>query len=114
MPADKTIQAAQDFVGRDLDFSRLDQTYDFQRLLGPVLAYKILLEIAVNATDAKTRLGAANSLLQYAKEPPERVAERLRASVFVDLSLEELEAIVQTGITNPEQAKRRLEEIRGG
>lgn len=111
-PLDKTIQAAQAFVGQELDFSRLDQIYDLQRLLGPVLAYKILLEIAINAEDAKERRLAASQLLQAADEDPEKVAERLRASVFHDLSLEDLQAIVQSGITDPRVAVARLREIK--
>lgn len=111
-PADKTIQAAQDFVGQDVDFSRLDQIFDLQRLLGPVLAYKVLLEIAVNASDAGQRLKAASQLLTHAKEDPEKVAERLRASVFMDLSMEDLQNIIQSGITDPERAAAKMKEVR--
>lgn len=110
--ADKTIQAAQEFVGEGLDFSRLDQIFDLQRLLGPVLAYKVLLDLAVNAATAGDKLKAANSLLTHAKEDPEKLAERLRASVFHDLSLEDLQAMISSGITDPARAAAKLKEIK--
>ena len=112
--ADKTIEAAQQFIGADLDFSRLDQIFDLQRLIGPVIAYKILLELAINAEDAKERRLAASQLLTNAKEDPEKVAERLRASIFHTLSLEDLQNIVQSGITDPEAAVRKMKEDAGG
>lgn len=111
-PADKTISAAQEALGSGLDFTRLDQIFDLQRLLGPVVAFKILLEVAINATDAKTRLAAATQILQHAKEDPEKVIERLRASVFHDLSLEDLQAIIQTGITDLGAAHAELKKIK--
>ena len=105
---DKTIEAAQSFLGKGLSFERLDQVFDLQRLLGPVIAYKILLEIAINAADVKERRLAASQLLQSTSEDPETIADRLRASLFYQLSLKDLEAIVQSGITDPEEAARRL------
>lgn len=111
-PADKTLNAAQEFIGSDLKFDRLDQVFDLQRLIGPVIAYKILLELAINAVDPKERRLAASQLLQSAQEDPEKLADRLRASVFHDLSLEDLEAIVQTGITDPEKAVERLRVVK--
>lgn len=103
--ADKTIEAASDIIGGDtLDFSRLDQLYDLQRLMGPVIAYKSLLEIVINSSDDKERRMAASKLLDNTKEDPERIAERLRASIFSELSLQELEAVVQTGVTDPAKA----------
>lgn len=107
---DSTIEAAQTIVSGDggLDLSRIDRIYDLQRLLGPVIAYKILLEISINSGDAKERRMAASKLLDSASEDPEKIADRLRASIFHDLSLEELQAIVQTGITDPEEALERL------
>lgn len=109
--AAKTIDAAQEFVGKDLQFDRLDQVYDLQRLVGPVIAYKVLLEIAINSEDAKERRLAASQLVSAADEDPERIAERLRASIFHDLSLEDLEAVVQTGITDPAEAVAKLREV---
>ena len=108
--ADKTITEAEAFLGQGLKFDRLDQIFDLQRLMGPVIAYKILLELAINAADPKERRLAASQLLQSAKEDPERLAERLRASIFHNLSLEQLQAIVQTGITDPAEATRRIQE----
>lgn len=109
---DSTIKAAQQIVtdGEELDLSKLDRIFDLQRLLGPVLAYKVLLEISVNSADARERRQAATTILSAADESPEKISERLRASVFQDLTLEQLNAIVQTGITDPEAALRKLQD----
>ena len=99
-----SIQAAQEIVGDGLDLNRLDQIFDLQRLLGPVIAYKRLLEIVINSSDDKEVRMAAAKLLDHSSEDPERIAERLRASIFSELTLEELEAVVDTGITDPQRA----------
>ncbi len=101
---DKSIKEAQKVIGGDLDLSRLDQIFGLQRLIGPVVAYKRLLEIVINSNDDKEVRMAAAKLLDHSGEDPERIAERLRASVFADLTLEELDAVVQTGITDPKRA----------
>lgn len=110
---DGTIQAAEHFVGSGMKFDRLDQIFDLQRLMGPVIAYKILLEIAINSGDAKEKRLAASKLLDAVNEDPDKIAERLRASIFHDIELDQLEAVVQTGITDPEEAIRRLREKDG-
>ena len=106
--SDKSIEQAESFIGSGIQFDRLDQVFDLQRLMGPVIAYKILLEVAINSADAKERRMAASKLLDAAAEDPEKIANRLRASVFHDLSLEQLQAVVQTGITDPEEAVKAL------
>lgn len=113
---DATIAAAQEIVtdGDSLDLSKLDRIYDLQRLLGPILAYKVLLEISVNSADSRERRQAATTILNASSEDPERIADRLRASIFQDLSLDQLNAIVQTGITDPEQALAKLEKASNG
>lgn len=110
--ADKTIEAAEAFIGGGggMKFDRLDQIFDLQRLMGPVIAYKILLEVAINSADVKERRLAASQLLASVDEDPGRIAERLRSSIFHDLSLDELQAVVQTGITDPQEALKRLKE----
>jgi hypothetical protein len=102
--AEETISEAQAFLGDGLELSRLDQIYDLQKLLGPVIAYKVLLGIVINSGDPKEQRLAASKLLDSAGESAERVAERLRASVFRDLSLSDLEAIIQTGHTDLSKA----------
>ncbi len=101
---ENSIEAAQAIIGDDLDLSRLDQIFDLQRLIGPVIAYKRLLEIIISSSDDKEIRMAASKLLDHSDEDPERIAERLRASIFRDISLEELEAVVNTGITDPKRA----------
>jgi hypothetical protein len=102
--AENTIIEAQAFLGDDLELTRLDQIFDLQRLLGPVIAYKVLLGIAINSADPKEQRLAASQLLTASGEEPARVAERLRASIFRDLTLSQLEAVIQTGITDPQAA----------
>lgn len=104
---DKTVQEAQSFLGDDLQLTQLHQVFDLQHLMGPVIAYKVLLHQVMNG-DPQTRLKAAKILLDASGEPPEKIADRLRASIFKDLSLAQLEAIVQTGITDPAKALEAL------
>jgi len=108
---DKVIDQAQTIVGSGLSFERLDQIFDLQRLLGPVIAYKRLLEITMNSIDVKEQRLAASKLLDAAGEEPEKIAERLRASIFHDLTLDQLELIVQTGITDPEEALKEVKRV---
>lgn len=111
---DKTIAAAEQFIGGaegGLKFDRIDQIFDLQRLMGPVIAYKVLLDITINSVDPKEQRMAASRLLDSAGEDPEKIAARLRASIFHEMSLEELQAIVQTGVTDPEEAVRRLKAV---
>jgi hypothetical protein len=108
MSIDNSIAQAEAVIGGGITFDRLDQIFELQRLMGPVIAYKILLEVAINSADAKERRMAASKLLDAASEDPEKIANRLRASVFHELSLEQLQAVVQTGITDPEQAVKAL------
>lgn len=105
---DKTIEAAQAILGEDLEFSRLDQVSDLQRLMGPVIAYKILLELSINASDPKEQRLAAAKILDSSKEDPEKISQRLRKSIFSDLTLDQLQAVVQTGITDPDKAVQRI------
>ena len=109
--ADTTIEAAQSVVGENMKFERLDQSFDLQRLIGPVISYKILLEIAINSNDVKEKRLAAAKLIDAVNEEPERIAERLRASIFAVLDLDQLQAIVQTGITDPEEAVEKLKAV---
>ncbi len=102
------ISQAEAFIGSGIEFDRLDQIFDLQRLMGPVIAYKILLEVAINSSDVRERRMAASRLRDSVGEDPEKIANRLRQSVFSDLSLEQLQAVVQTGITDPEVAVEAL------
>ena len=108
MSIDNSIAQAEAVIGEGITFDRLDQIFELQRLMGPVIAYKILLEVAINSADVKERRMAASKLLDAASEDPEKIANRLRASVFHELSLEQLQAVVQTGITDPEEAVKAL------
>lgn len=110
--SETTIREAEAFIGSGIEFDRLDQIFDLQRLMGPVIAYKRLLEITINSVDPKEQRLAASKLLDAADEDPEKIAERLRASVFSELTLQEIEAIVQTGVTDPEEAVARLKGAR--
>lgn len=102
------VEAAEAFIGSGIQFDRLDQINDLQRLFAPVIAFKVLLELMINAADPKERRLAASQILQSTSEDPEKIALRLRASIFKDLSLEDLQAVVQTGITDPIEAVKAV------
>ena len=55
MSRNDSIEQAEAVVGENMRFERLDQIYDLQRLMGPVIAYKVLLEIVINSSDDKER-----------------------------------------------------------
>ena len=108
---DKHIETAQAVIDSSgLDLTRLDQIFELQRLMGPIIAYKRLLEIVINSADDKEVRMAAAKLLDHSGEEPEKIAERIRKSVFSELSLEELDAVVQTGITDPQRALRLVKD----
>jgi len=82
---------------------RLDYVYDIMRLVGAVLGLKAILETVVGASDPKLRLAAAKELIKLDEEPSV-IVERLRSLPVANLSVQELEAIVETGQLDPEKA----------
>jgi len=105
MPQDPTnsIDELTSLIGDDFRPESLDQIHDTLRLIGVVLGQMTLLEIATSpAAEAAPRVAAARALMKL-DEAPERIAERLRKSVFSRLSVAELGAMidkVKKGETN--------------
>lgn len=95
----------------------IDETHDTLRLLGMVLAQTALLEMVTDKkSDPKARVSAARALLMT-KESPEAIAERLRRSLFRDLTVEQLESMimqVKEGKTDIHSALSHLRETNNG
>lgn len=86
----EATQVLTDLLGDKFSPDRLDQAHDLLKLLGIVLGQMALLEIVTDrGADEKARVSAARALMSV-KEDPETIAERLRRSVFADLTTENL------------------------
>lgn len=105
-----SIETAEALMEAGFSLDGLDAIHDAQRLIGPIIGMKILLETAVEGTDLEERRKAATQLIKSVDEEPEDIADRIRQSAFKDLSIDELRAVVSTGILDPEKA---LEEFDG-
>jgi len=89
------IESLTDLVTKGYEPGKLDEYHDLLKLLGIVIAQVALLDVASNViTEPKDRVSAARALLNFAKESPEAIAERLRRSPFADLNIDDLRAIV--------------------
>jgi hypothetical protein len=88
----------------------LDQLYDWFKLLGVVFGYITLLDAAVNGSD-KERVPAARTLVNL-KEDPESIAERLKRSPFANLSIHQLEAIIQRMKSGETDMDKIIEEVK--
>lgn len=74
---------------------KLDEIHDLLRLLGVVLGQVALLDVATDPNArAQARVAAARALTDL-HESPEKIAERLRRSPFADLTVAQLEGIVE-------------------
>ena len=73
---------------------RLDQLNDTFKLMGVVMGNLALLKVVTNPrADEKSVVSAARALIAV-KEDPETIADRLRASSLSDLSVPQLQAII--------------------
>lgn len=89
------VETLDDLIHSQFSPERLDQAYDVLKLLGAVLGRYALLKVVTDPrADDKNKVSAARALVSL-KERPDEIALRLRASQFADLSIDELQAIVQ-------------------
>lgn len=84
-----------ELIDGDLRPETLDQIHDTLKLIGVVLGQMALLEVATDPkAEAAPKVSAARALMNIG-EPPERIAERLRKSMFSRLSVAELGAMIE-------------------
>lgn len=105
----KAVTSLEDLEDADVSVERLDYVREQLRLIGAVVGLKALLEVAVESSSDTARVSAARSLASL-DEDPEDIAARLRSAPWADLSVEELEAMIQTGEVDPERAREKLKE----
>lgn len=92
---DEALHALDGLSSGTFELDRLDKVYDTLRLLGVVLGHLALLKLATDPTaDSRARVSAARALL-LTRESPESIAERLRRSQLANLTVAELETMVQ-------------------
>jgi hypothetical protein len=90
------VETLSDLVNSGFQPGKLDEYHDLLKLLGVVLAQVALLDVVSNpVTESKDRVSAARVLLNFTKESPENIAERLRRSPFAELTIEQLQTIVE-------------------
>lgn len=95
------------------DLKRLDHTHEMLRLLGAVLGRKALLELVVESESEQIRVSAAKELVKLG-EDPDRIVERLRSMPFQDMSMSELEALVENGELDTDIAIQALQGDQNG
>lgn len=80
-------------VEEGLSLPRMDFLYDQLRLVGAVMALRTLLEVVTFGEHEPSRVSAAKMLMDL-KEDPEVLAERLKSAPFADLTMPQLEHVV--------------------
>jgi len=83
----------RDLVAEGLSLNRMDFLYDQLRLVGAVMALRTLLEVVTFGENESSRVQAAKMLMDL-KEDPEVLAERLKSAPFADLTMPQLEHVV--------------------
>lgn len=92
---DEALSALDSLSSGKFELDRLDKVYDTLRLLGVVLGHMALLKLATDPeADSRARVSAARALL-LTRESPESIAERLRRSTLANLTVAQLETMVQ-------------------
>lgn len=76
-----------------LSLPRLDFLYDQLRLVGAVMALRTLLDVVTFGEHEPSRVAAAKMLMDL-KEDPAALAERLKSAPFADLTVAQLEHVV--------------------
>jgi len=109
------IESLTDLVTKGYEPGKLDEYHDLLKLLGVVIAQVALLDVASNViTEPKDRVSAARALLNFTKESPENIAERLRRSPFSDLNIEQLYAIVEQVKKGKSDMQAIIQEVKKG
>jgi len=109
-PAEKLAAMLDDNISPE----RLDILHDQLKLLGVVMGQRALLVALLDPTaTVKDRVAAAKTLITMQDESSGALVERLRGSLFANLSAETLETIItKVGEQSPDQLpKLSLEQL---
>lgn len=93
-PAPDAFAVLDRLLGNNFTPTHIGEVHEQLKLLGLVLGRFVLLEVAANSADDKARVTAARALATL-KESPSDIAERLRRSPFANLTVHELQDIVE-------------------
>lgn len=88
-----TPDLLKDLVDQGLSLTRMDLLHDQLRLVGAVMGLRALLEVVTFGTNEPSKVAAARILTQL-DEDPEVIAERLKSAPWADLTMPELEHMV--------------------
>ena len=96
-------------VEEGLSLNRMDFLYDQLRLVGAVMALRTLLEVVTFGESESARVTAAKMLMDL-KEDPEVLSERLKSAPFADLTMPQLEHVVDRLTGGETDLKKLIEE----
>lgn len=83
----------QDLVEQGLSLKRMDFLYDQLRLVGAVLSLRALVEVLISGENENAKVTAARLLMDL-KESPQDVVDRLKSAPFAELSMNQLEHVM--------------------
>ena len=83
----------KELVAEGLALNRMDFLYDQLRLVGAVMGLRALVETVTFSDNDSARVAAARLLMDL-KEDPADLVERLKAAPFSDLTMDQLEHVV--------------------
>ncbi len=93
---DKLLNAPDqlaEMVDQGLSLSRMDFLYDQLKLVGAVMGLRALVEVVTFGENETARVAAAR-ILTTLDEDPEQISERLKSAPFADLSMDQLEHVI--------------------
>jgi len=88
-----TPDKLQELVEQGLSLNRMDFLYDQLRLVGAVMGLRALVEVVTFGENESARVSAAKMLMEL-KEDPQDIVDRLKAAPFSDLSMPQLEHVL--------------------
>ena len=107
----RTPDALRDLVDQGLSLSRMDFLFDQLKLVGAVMALRALVKI-VTFGENESAVVAASRILTQLDEDPEKITARLKSAPWADLSIDQLEHLVDRLTGGETDLKKLIEEAK--
>jgi hypothetical protein len=101
-----------ELVEQGLSLNRMDFLYDQLRLVGSVMGLRALVEVVTFGDNESARVSAAKMLMDL-REDPQDIVDRLKAAPFADLSMDQLEHVLDRFGGGETDLKKLIDEARG-
>ena len=101
----------QELVQQGLSLNRMDFLYDQLRLVGAVMGLRTLVEVVTFGDNEAAKVSAAKMLMDL-KEDPQDIVDRLKAAPFSDLSMDQLEHVLDRLTGGETDLKKLIDEAR--